>query len=705
MPKYQLEALLRPPVEWLAAAAGAVGAALAWLAPGALMMTPDVARGIALVLALKALWWFGRYRSIAGYHRALRRMPYYGLSPDEIPVSANYLFLGRGFRWDPRHTQRLYDTFSKKGHPYIRPSSAYDRARSLQLRWERKPGETIPLLTPRRFTAALSAALARDAWWNPWPPASELGGEPAIHGVGLRERERDQMMPRSERVGHTLVLGTTRVGKTVAMGFFATQDIRVGDTVIVFDPKGDGELLRRIHAEAHRAGRGDQLYIFHLGFPELSARYSPIGHFSRITEIASRTKNQLPKEGNSAPFAEFTWRYVNNIASAVVALGERPTYEVLKRYAIEIELLLVRYLRHLFTGHPHLTNWEAEVAEIKAALGEKRNAPPPERLDALAMAELYNRYLSTHESPTMDDIALSLIATTRDTKFYAKLTASLLPLLDKLTTGKIAELINPVYGDDDPRPILDWRTILRTGGIVYVGLDALTDPEVAAAVGNAMFADLTAAAGEIYKHGLYSGLPTTDRPRKLALHADEVNELMGPEFIPMCNKAGGAGFQITAYTQTWSDIEARLKDKALAGQVGGNFNTLMMLRVKELATAELLTDQLGMVEVDTEETRSNASDGDLASGKHFGSGVMRAVRAVDKALIDPAWLIKLPKGQAFVYTQGHLHKVRLPRILDHDDPHLPREIDEMVEAMKRRASGGDNAAWNHWVSAQRSPLQ
>jgi len=45
------------------------------------------------------------------------------------------------------------------------------------------------------------------------------------------------------------------------------------------------------------------------------------------------------------------------------------------------------------------------------------------------------------------------------------------------------------------------------------------------------------------------------------------------------NKAGGAGFQVTAYTQTWSDIEARIGNAAKAGQIAGNFNTLIMLRV------------------------------------------------------------------------------------------------------------------------------
>ena len=41
----------------------------------------------------------------------------------------------------------------------------------------------------------------------------------------------------------------------------------------------------------------------------------------------------------------------------------------------------------------------------------------------------------------------------------------------------------------------------------------------------------------------------------------------------------------------WSDVEAH-RVKAKAGQIAGNFNTLIMLRVKEVATAELMTSQL-----------------------------------------------------------------------------------------------------------------
>ncbi|MBD2812809.1 conjugative coupling factor TraD, PFGI-1 class, partial [Xenorhabdus sp. Vera] len=122
-----------------------------------------------------------------------------------------------------------------------------------------------------------------------------------------------------------------------------TQDIRRGEVVIVFDPKGDADLLRRIWAEAHRVGRGNELFLFHLGWPEISARYNAVGRFGRVTEVASRLAGQLSGEGNSAAFREFAWRFVNIVARALVALGHRPDYQLITRYVNNISELYQRY--------------------------------------------------------------------------------------------------------------------------------------------------------------------------------------------------------------------------------------------------------------------------------------------------------------------------------------------------------------------------
>ena len=111
---------------------------------------------------------------------------------------------------------------------------------------------------------------------------------------------------------------------------------------------------------------------------------------------------------------------------------------------------------------------------------------------------------------------------------------------------------------------------------------------------------------------------------------------MGDEFIPLINKGGGAGLQVTAYTQTLSDIEARIGNRAKAGQVIGNFNNLFMLRVRETATAELLTRQLPKVEVYTTTIVSGATDSsDIRGATDFTSNTQDRISMSSVPMIEP----------------------------------------------------------------------
>lgn len=78
--------------------------------------------------------------------------------------------------------------------------------------------------------------------------------------------------------------------------------------------------------------------------------------------------------------------------------------------------------------------------------------------------------------------------------------------------------------------------------------------------------------------------------------------------------------QVTAYTQTSSDIEARIGNAAKTAQVQGNFNNMIMLRVRENRTAELLTTQLPQVEIYTKTLVSGHQDtADVSAGQDFTS--------------------------------------------------------------------------------------
>ncbi|HHQ5843893.1 TPA: type IV conjugative transfer system coupling protein TraD [Enterobacter asburiae] len=678
--RYVIEALLRPAVELNTAVVSGIAAYVCVQAPWAVALAPSVSYVTAAGFAALAVTRTHQGMKIIRYGRNLRRLPRYVMSSKQIPVSHRRLFLGRGFRWTQKHTQRLQDTLRPEVARYLQPNRFYLGARQLEMMTEHR----LPWL---------GKLLSADTPLNPVRPLPPVGGNPALHGI--EPDEKDVTLALGERVGHTVVYGTTRVGKTRLAELLVTQDIRRDEVTIVFDPKGDADLMKRVWAEAHRAGRGDELYIFHLGWPEISARYNAVGRFGRVSEVASRVAGQLSGEGNSAAFREFAWRFVNIIARALVALGERPDYTLIMRYVNNIADLYIRYAEKIIQAQ--LPALQTQIENNQQVLGEDdvprnmQGQPDALRIWAIEVA------LSSEEGKKLYDPILDGLrsAVRYDRTYFDKIVASLLPLLEKLTTGKTAELLSPDYQDiDDTRPIFDWEQIIRKKAVVYVGLDALSDSEVASAVGNSMFADLVSVAGHIYKHGINAGLPGGKEGKSLInLHCDEFNELMGDEFIPLINKGGGAGMQVTAYTQTSSDIEARIGNAAKTAQVQGNFNNLIMLRVRENRTAELLTTQLPQVEIYTKTLVSGHQDtADVNADQDFTSSTQDRVGTVKVPLLEPADIVTLPKGQAFALLEGgQLWKIRMPLPAgDADDVLMPESIEKIAEEMRRSYHSGES---------------
>ena len=707
---FTIEALLRPAVELYTVCVCAAAALICIFAPWAFALTPLFGTVSAFGFLILGYVRLRQALVVLRYRRNIRRLPHYTMTSKDMPVSNERLFIGKGFRWTQKHTQRLMDTYLPKYAEYVEPTSIYSLARRIEERLEFAP---FPL---RLLTKATSWNVAI----NPVRPLPPVGGLPRLHGI--EPHEIDVSLPLGERVGHSLVLGTTRVGKTRLAELFITQDIRrtrsrsrrrvqMGrrvqpvhrsqctaaqneemnldrEVVIVFDPKGDADLLKRMYIECMRAGRLDEFYVFHLGWPDYSARYNAVGRFGRISEVATRIAGQLSGEGNSAAFREFAWRFVNIIARALVALGRRPDYEQILKHVTNIDALFIEYAQKHFAEHDPRA-WQT-IVELEGKIDRKNLSfamkDRPLRVVALDMYLTQQRI----SDPVMEGLRS---AVRYDKTYFDKIVASLLPLLEKLTTGRIAELLSPDYMDlEDPRPIFDWMQVIRKRAVVYVGLDALSDTEVAAAVGNSMFSDLVSVAGHIYKFGIDDGLPGASGAKvAINVHADEFNELMGEEFIPMINKGGGAGMQVTAYTQTMSDIEAKIGNRAKAGQVIGNFNNLFMLRVRETATAELLTNQLPKVQVFTSTPASSAND--AINGKTaFTSNTHDQIQSVSVPMIEPAHVVALPKGQCFALIEGgNLWKIRMPLPASDPDEVMPKDLQALVEGMRKGSR--TNSEW------------
>lgn len=674
------EALLRPPVEFLSAATAASIGLVAVGAPWALTLSPSLGYAAGAIAGGFAFYRGRDGLQVLRYTVGLTKYKITAIAPHKLPRIPDRLYLGDGFEWTQKHTQRLADARRPAAQEFLRPSRAgrltAKACRKLVKRMGRVPFPAI---------GRVCNALVAPRWWNPIADIPDLGGTPMLHGV--EPNEVPVSLSQRHRVGHTLVIGTTRVGKTRLMELKVTQDIRDGHVVIVIDPKGDADLMMRVYAEAARAGRLHHFYLFHLGYPEISARYNGIGNFARITEVANRATNALPSSGNSAAFKEFAWRFTNLIAQAQVALGRVPSYQDLLSDITDIEPLFIQYAEHTLARLAP-QGWETQLGTIEGLIEAKKFPVPRALMDRAPRLVALVHVLKEMQLP--DPVAQGLATAVRyERTFFEKIVASLGPFLEKLTSGAVGKLISPDYFDtSDRRPIFDWLSVIRQGGIVYVGLDALSDPVVASAIGNTMLADLVSVGGKLYKTGLDPHhpegkiiLPTVD------CHFDEVNELVGPEFIPMVNKMGGSGFRIHAYTQTIPDIEARLGDAAKAQQVLGNFNHLIMLRVKLAETAKFFTDQLPKVDVTTLTTVSGVTDTAANQGSvDFVSRNEDHVSTTACEMLTPADIMAQPQGQAFALLEGNrLYHIRMPMpVSAANDPFLPASLRAIGEAMRAR---------------------
>jgi hypothetical protein len=136
---HAVEVLLRPAVELYTVAVCTGAAILCLVAPWSLALNPLLGLGAALgfltfgAIRLRDAWAILRYR------RNIRRLPRYVMTSRDVPVSELRLFVGRGFRWEQRHTHRLMQTYRPEFRRYVEPTAIYRLVRRLEERLEFAP--------------------------------------------------------------------------------------------------------------------------------------------------------------------------------------------------------------------------------------------------------------------------------------------------------------------------------------------------------------------------------------------------------------------------------------------------------------------------------------------------------------------------------------------------------------------------------------
>jgi conjugal transfer pilus assembly protein TraD len=545
-------------------------------------------------------------------------------------AGGDQMWFGKGFDWTPIHTQRVYEIKRADPEQFYPPPA-------IMWAMEQWNGEQIGASTP------------------------DYIGAPWIHG--LNGGEEDLYVPIQNLIGNTLLVGTTRCGKTRFLELIAGMAIELGYTVILIDPKGDQPLEASLKAAFKLANRESDFVRFHLAFPGQSVRIDPLKNYTNPSDIASRIAALMPGGDKSSSFRDFAWGVLNAIVMGMLAIGEKPSLVGIRSYVDNgIADLLMRVVLQFFDRELPM-NWEAEVAAYARTLKQAKGKKGQDDGELLVRQSLHlalDYYIDVIVPRGLRDEAVEALATIykHDTAHYGKMIANLVPILGMLTTGELGSLLSPNPRDvSDTRPMTDLASLIRSNSVVSIGLDALANKTISSAVGSMLLSDLTSVAASIYNYG---------GAHKIFLLVDEASEVVNDPYIAMLNKSSGAGFINVAAIQTIPDLAARFESMDKARQMLGNFNNLVAMRIKDRVTQDFVTETFGQTYVYTKMLTQATSSSTEKTITHFTGSVQERITEALEDVLPTDVLGQLPNWQYIAAVSGgRLIKGRLP-IVTHE---------------------------------------
>lgn len=150
-----------------------------------------------------------------------------------------------------------------------------------------------------------------------------------LHGL---DKEDDITVPLELLEGHTLIVGSTGVGKTRLFDLCIGQAILRGGPVVIIDPKGDQGLADNARRICESLGQPERFAYFNPAHPDKSVSLDPLRNWNRKTELASRVAALIPSETGADAFVAFGWKVLQDICAGLIATGERPNLVSLRRY-------------------------------------------------------------------------------------------------------------------------------------------------------------------------------------------------------------------------------------------------------------------------------------------------------------------------------------------------------------------------------------
>lgn len=538
-------------------------------------------------------------------------------------VHADDIWLGRCYRWQSRHCQHVQEMLRKDWQS--QHAEARKAAEKKRIFWQRPIWNLIHFPTYQRNVAE---------------QLKRVASNPGFGWIQNLEASEDLYAPVRDAQGHTLILGTTGAGKTQMLSFLIFQEIcrKPKQAVIVIDLKGDAGIERCMREACRFARREGDFRMLQLAQPEKSMRLNFCANRTNAAEIAGRIADAIPDPGGrSKPFIEMARGHLTKICNGLEIIGRSPTPKALLKHFRNREAFAEMVLR--------------EYIELQRAAGAAGDGID---VRSAGFEDLVDCYRQTCPNKAEIDGVIELARI--EEQFIMKTTSNMENFLEQITIGEIGRLFSPDKELDLVEPLTDLRKLVDQRAVVFIGLDALSNPGLARALGSLMMADFAALAGKRYAH--------EKEMSKVAIFIDECSELATEPMVQMLNKARGAGFRMTIASQTIADFTEKLGSKAAQERVLANVNMLMALRTLDTETQKFFSDRCGTTTVQLAERSSSTSatsQGLLTSAKTNST----RVKETEVPLLATSILGALPTCHFFgLLSGGYVVKGQIPILVD-----------------------------------------
>lgn len=526
------------------------------------------------------------------------------------------VYIGEGFEWGAEHSQRAYQVIDMDS-----------KMSDISLPFALRP---------------VVAALRKET--------RKLGGLPWIHGMG---DEQTQRIVEDTLYGHTFIAGAIGSGKTTLLRLLSINALHLGNVCIILDPKNDKDWIATMKRQMEYMGMGEQFYHIHPSKPSESARIPLLKHFTRCTEVADRVAPLMGGAGgNSKPFQDFAYEIIYQTAQALTYLDRPVRLTEIQRTISADRRSLAQEVFHKYFKNTLGPEWEEQLEKELSKI---------EAIDPLeGMYIYYNQQLKKHhKDPVVDGVMQFAL---HDNAHYTKMVTTLRPVLTALTADPLSDILSPVDDPtiDDPRPIVDIKTLVEKGGCLYLSLDSLSDAQSAGYISRLVLSEIAAISGARYND------EDDTQCRRVSIFNDEVHASLenNNALLNLLSMGRASSMQLFLATQTLSDVEAKT-DEATSKRFLGLVNNFISMRTTDPATQEYVAAQFSKNSVAQVQVQTATAGSTGTSMLDFTSSQGERLMKTREYAFPQELLGQLPILQYVArLADGRKLKMRLPVLIN-----------------------------------------